>query len=293
MAKSSLKSVAVHDGRFHADEVFSIAALQEIFPLAVIRSRESARLERMDIRIDVGAVYNPETGDFDHHQRGGAGVRENGIPYAAFGLIWKEFGVRFCKGDKDVADLVEEKLVMFVDADDNGYEICEYKHESVKPFTISNLIWDMNECDYSLDAAFSDAVALACSVLARVVKKAKSEVEARRTVAAAINASEDDVVFFDTCSYDWAGRVAEASPTAKFVIFPSESSDYWYVQCVPPKKGSFEQRQPLAESLAGLRDEALVEASGIQGAIFVHPGRFIGGVKTKEGAIKLAKMCGV
>lgn len=45
----------------------------------------------------------------------------------------------------------------------------------------------------------------------------------------------------------------------------------------------------MPESWAGLRDEALENACGVKGAVFVHAVRFIGGHKTKEGAITMAR----
>ena len=38
----------------------------------------------------------------------------------------------------------------------------------------------------------------------------------------------------------------------------------------------------------GLRDKDLEQASGIEGAVFVHATGFIGGAKSREGALKLA-----
>ena len=37
-------------------------------------------------------IYDIGFGKYDHHQKGGNGVRKNGVPYAACGLIWKDFG---------------------------------------------------------------------------------------------------------------------------------------------------------------------------------------------------------
>jgi uncharacterized UPF0160 family protein len=39
----------------------------------------------------------------------------------------------------------------------------------------------------------------------------------------------------------------------------------------------------------GLRDDALSKESGIEGGIFVHISGFIGGNKTKEGALAMAR----
>ncbi|MEQ2251887.1 hypothetical protein ILYODFUR_015806 [Ilyodon furcidens] len=45
----------------------------------------------------------------------------------------------------------------------------------------------------------------------------------------------------------------------------------------------------LPEEWRGVRDEALSELSGIKGGIFVHAGGFIGGNKTQEGALEMAR----
>ena len=87
-------TIATHNGNFHADDVFSIAALKNIFPaFNLVRTRDLEVIGKADVVIDVGGIYDPETGRFDHHQRGGAGERENGIPYSSFGLVWKKYGL--------------------------------------------------------------------------------------------------------------------------------------------------------------------------------------------------------
>lgn len=52
--------------------------------------------------------------------------------------------------------------------------------------------------------------------------------------------------------------------------------------------GSFENRRSLPAAWRGVRDDALSELSGIPGCVFVHAGGFIGGNKTKEGALAMA-----
>lgn len=45
----------------------------------------------------------------------------------------------------------------------------------------------------------------------------------------------------------------------------------------------------LPQKWAGLRDEELSEVSGIKDCVFVHSVRFIGGNKTREGALSMAR----
>ena len=57
---------------------------------------------------------------------------------------------------------------------------------------------------------------------------------------------------------------------------------------MPTDPDSFTCRWPLPLAWAGMRDADLSATSGIPGGIFVHASRFIGGNKTREGAIAMA-----
>jgi len=90
--------VATHSGSCHLDEVVGVGTLVlalGINPEAVIRTRRSDALSKMDILVDVGSVYDPDSGRFDHHQwkSGTEGkIRQSGIPYASAGLVWDRYG---------------------------------------------------------------------------------------------------------------------------------------------------------------------------------------------------------
>src|SRR4051794_8844262 len=116
--------VATHDGSFHADEVFALAALSLLGePLEIVRTRDRDVIAACDVRVDVGFRADPATGDFDHHQREGAGERPGGVRYASFGLVWREYGARLCGGDEAVAERVDRSLVQAVDANDTGQAV--------------------------------------------------------------------------------------------------------------------------------------------------------------------------
>lgn len=74
----------------------------------------------------------------------------------------------------------------------------------------------------------------------------------------------------------------------KFVLYPDQNGQ-WRVQCVPAGLNTFQNRLSLPEEWRGVRDEALSELSGIKSCIFVHAGGFIGGNKTQEGALEMAR----
>lgn len=77
------------------------------------------------------------------------------------------------------------------------------------------------------------------------------------------------------------------SPSIKYAIFEADNS--YRIQCMPVSQGSFICRMFLPEAWGGLRNDVLVEACKIEGAIFVHSVRFIGGHKTKDGALAMAR----
>ena len=82
-----------HGGIFHADEVFASVVLCSVF------EKNYSEIKRVfcvpDDISDSDIVYDIGGGKFDHHQREGNGVRDNGIPYASAGLIWKRYGEYF------------------------------------------------------------------------------------------------------------------------------------------------------------------------------------------------------
>jgi len=74
-----------------------------------------------------------------------------------------------------------------------------------------------------------------------------------------------------------------------YVIYVDETAGNYRIQAVPVTPESFESRKALPEAWRGLRDDELSKATGIDGGIFVHAGGFIGGNKTKDGALAIAK----
>jgi uncharacterized UPF0160 family protein len=69
----------------------------------------------------------------------------------------------------------------------------------------------------------------------------------------------------------------------------ADASGAWRVQSVPIEGMDFANRCPLPIEWRGLRDQELSDKSGIPGCIFVHMSGFIGGNKTYEGALQMAR----
>ncbi len=76
-----------------------------------------------------------------------------------------------------------------------------------------------------------------------------------------------------------------------FVLYPESEHEgaKWRIQAVSVSVDSFESRKPLPEAWRGVRDDQLSEVTGIPGCIFAHASGFIGGNKTKDGALEMAR----
>jgi len=282
------KTIVTHNGNFHADDVFSIAALKSIFPVCkLIRTRDLALISKADIVVDVGGEYDSDTDRFDHHQRGGAGERENGIPYSSFGLIWQKYGLDLCQGDQDVANAVDAGLVSTIDAIDCGHVEGVSKGISLsQTISMFNPTWQE---DSHFDACFDEAVDFASRVLTRFIASANGGISAKAIVAEAINNAEDPRVIVLEKYTPWKRTVHTLSEEALYVIYPSQTGE-WRIQTVPVELDSFENRKSLPKKWAGLSDKALQEITGIDDAMFCHNGLFIAGAESFESIMKMASI---
>lgn len=76
-----------------------------------------------------------------------------------------------------------------------------------------------------------------------------------------------------------------------YVLYPEKPTPdaKWRVQTVSVTKDSFESRKSLPKEWRGVRDEELDKVSGVPGCVFVHAAGFIGGNKTFDGTLELAR----
>ena len=279
-------TIATHSGNFHADDVFSIAALKSILPpFKLIRTRDLGLIAKVDIVVDVGGEYNPDTGRFDHHQRGGAGGRENGIPYSSFGLVWQKNGLALCKGNREVANAVDAGLVSTIDAID-----CGHVEGVAKGISLSHTISMFNPTwqeDSDFDHCFDQAVGFASQLLLRFIATAEGGLNAKAIVAKAIDNAQDPRVILLEKYTPWKKTVHALSDQALFMVYPSLSGQ-WMLQTVPVEPGSFEDRKSLPKAWAGLSDQAFKDLIDIDDAMFCHNGLFIAGAASFASIMKMA-----
>jgi uncharacterized UPF0160 family protein len=286
--------VATHPGTFHADDVFAVAVLGLVHgPVDIVRTRDEAAMAAAAARVDIGGRSDPTTGDFDHHQRGGAGERANGILYASFGLMWREHGAKLAGGE-DVAAAIDERLVQGVDANDTGQSISSALFEGIRPLTVSGVIaamnpaWDEQLSQAEEDARFAEAVAWATSVLERELAGTRAYRRALDLVRAAIERSADRRVIELDRKLPWHETVVNTAPEALYVVYPK--SDGWGMQAVPRALGEFENRLDLPAAWAGLSGAELASITGVQDAVFAHSKRFYASAESREGILALARL---
>lgn len=291
--------IVTHSGGFHADDVFAVATLKLMLgdtPSEIIRTRDDAVIATGDYVLDVGNVHDADANRFDHHQKEGAGERENGIPYASFGLLWKKFGVEVC-GSQEIADIIDTHIVQPVDAGDNGVQIYERTHPSkIRPFGINAFVASFDVpwgTPPRHDESFADAVESIQAFLKRIIAQTKANQEAVKIIVTAYEQSADKKLV-----------VIEAQPTISRILITGVLSEYpepilflrqhedgrWQVVCVSDPDDYFLRRKDLPESWAGKRDQELVEVTGVPDAVFCHNKRFMAVAQSKEGALALAKL---
>lgn len=131
-----------HSGRFHADDVISTCLLKLINPeIKIVRSNV--------IPFDFdGVIFDVGGGEYDHHQKN-APARTNGIPYAAFGLLWRDIADELVP--KRNITLVDTVFVSEIDKCDNSPSKNLFS-SSIENF---NVFWDEERNE---NKAFEEAV---------------------------------------------------------------------------------------------------------------------------------------
>ena len=72
LSKAGRKVIGTHNGRFHCDEAlacYMLKKLPEYSDAEIVRSRDPEVLDKCDIVVDVGGVYDSSQHRYDHHQR--------------------------------------------------------------------------------------------------------------------------------------------------------------------------------------------------------------------------------
>lgn len=320
------KVIGTHNGTFHCDEALAVYLLRltnEYAGADLKRTRDPATLDTCTIVVDVGGVYDEAKQRFDHHQRGFTEVFGHGFntKLSSAGLVYKHFGkeiiANLLKTTVDDARIeilwlkLYKEFIEAIDAIDNG--ISQYPTDVPPRYRVRtdvsarvgylNPAWNQSVDAKTVDSLFLKASALVGGEFVdRLQYYANAWLPARDIVAAGINSRKNadasgKIILFETYA-PWKEHLFELEGDLNitenekpiYVIYPDETGGQWRVQAVPVAPESFESRKALPEAWRGLRDDELSKVSGVDGCVFIHASGFIGGNKTKEGALKLAKL---
>lgn len=287
-----MTKIVTHNSTYHADDVFAVATLMLLEPDAeVVRTRDKNTIISADYVVDVGLEYDPSKKRFDHHQTGGAGVRENGIQYASFGLVWKEYGEALAGGKRE-ALIIDRKLAQPLDAHDNGMPIAEYNYEGLREYSIIDFLYSYlnkpKQTENDLYEIFMKVVSITKDLLKREIDKAKESVRSFDAVINLYKSAEDKRIIIMDKEYEWQEALMSV-PEPVFAVYPRNDGS-WGVKCVPALTKVYgTRRKDFPAEWGGKVGEELQKITGIADAIFAHRGLFMVVAKTKETAVALAE----
>lgn len=144
VADSYNDSIVVHSDQFHCDEVMATAIIQFIYnnEKKVVRTRDQKEIEKYaagerNYIVDVGKIYNPALGRFDHHQQSfvmsfDGRTESDGecdIPMSSCGMVYKHLGQKLLNKvypflEEDTVEKLHKnfyyRFIQQIDANDNG-----------------------------------------------------------------------------------------------------------------------------------------------------------------------------
>ena len=256
-----------HGGKFHADDVFSTALLKSLRPDIKI-TRGFTVPDNFD-----GIVYDVGFGMFDHHSEPRE-TRPNGVPYAAFGLLWRVLGPGLV--GEHQARLLDENFIQPLDLNDNTGEPNSLA-DAIGSF---NPVWDSGE---DPDRCFWRAVPFAQTVLENEIAAANAVNRADAAVQKAYKNAKDGIVVLPGYM-PWKNGLYKSD--ALFVVYPSQRGGY-SAQCVTDYR-TRRSKVPFPAAWGGKPEEELRRISGL-GLRFCHPSRFLITADDKAQAIEACR----
>jgi uncharacterized UPF0160 family protein len=305
--------IATHSGKFHADDAWAVAALMVLFPDAeIIRTRDPAAIEAADFAVDVGGIWDPAAGRFDHHQKGFEAARQSGVPYASAGLVWREYGARCVAAlalahtghqlpddqAREMAYGIDADVVQYLDLSDVGAAKSApggYGLSAVISGYNTNWL-DEQRLGYgeAADAyrlqRFRRAMAVLTDVMLNAVRYRVGALLALEQVRQGEVLEGGRVLYLKNGALPWSQVVRKEMPKVLFVISHNLAEQRHMLHTVPVSAESFEARADLPEAWAGLRDAGLAAVTGVPDAGFCHNGRFIASAKSYEGIRAMAAL---
>ncbi len=304
--------IATHSGKFHADDVWAVTVLDLVFPgCTLIRTRDAEQIRAADFAVDVGGIWDPEAGRFDHHQKGFSGARQSGVLYASAGLVWRTYGGRCVSllaqrhcgvtlADSDAQHMawgIDADLVQYLDMSDTGTA-----RNAPGGYGLSAVVsgfnpgWLDEQQAGSVEAAeamrlrqFRRAMEFIADVLVNQVKYRVGSLLALERIRKAPALEDGRLLYLDNAALPWTSVVRNEMPKVLFVISYGITDGRYMLHTVPAATDTFEARADLPQAWAGLQGPELAAVTGVADAVFCHNNLFIAAAKSYEGALTMAR----
>lgn len=271
--KERLREGFTHGGMFHADDVFATALLQILSPdIRIVRGFVVPEGFQ-------GIVYDIGGGQYDHHQKDRR-VRENGVPYAAFGLLWEQFGGMLLS--EEDSQIFDAEFVQMIDLTDNTGE----KNELSR--IISDYLPTWQEAEKQMDDCFLEAAGFAKRILERRFRQIRTAREAYDNVYRQADLCGEGILFLERFM-PWKDALQIHPKEILYVIYPSVRGGY-NVQAVPDRVDKNALRHPFPLSWRGQTAAKLAEMTGIKDLEFCHMSGFLCAAQSIEGAYSAARL---
>mmetsp|Transcript_30202 Transcript_30202/g.63273 ORF Transcript_30202/g.63273 Transcript_30202/m.63273 type:complete len:485 (-) Transcript_30202:46-1500(-) len=246
---------------------------------------------------------------------------------SASGLIYRHYGKEVIRQyypelTQDMVDLAYVKMydsfMEAVDAIDTGVEPIpprenespiqlQYVDKTGLSSRVSRLNPRWNEIDETTekspdpDARFEVASEMCGQdFLGMLTHIVESDLPARSFVDEAVKSrfeidSSGEIICLPTGGLPWKGHLYDleheyniTDPLIKYLLY-TDQAGMWRIQAVSVEGKGFENRLSLPKEWRGVRDEDLEKVAGIEGCTFCHASGFIGGNKSFEGALEMAR----
>ena len=304
--------IATHSGKFHADDVWAVTVLDIVFPgCTLLRTRDPEQIRAADFAVDVGGIWDPESGRFDHHQKGFSGARQSGVLYASAGLVWRTHGARCVSllarqhtghvptddEAQQIAWAIDADLVQYLDMSDTGTAKNAPGGYGLSAVVSGfNPTWLDEQHAGGAEAAdamrlrqFRRAMEFIADVLVNQVKYRVGTLLALDKVRKAQVLEDGRLLYIDNAALPWTAVVRNEMPKVLFVISYGITDGRYLLHTVPANADTFESRADLPAAWAGLQGEELAAATGVADGVFCHNNLFIAAARSYEGVLAMAR----
>jgi len=257
-----IKTLYVHAGKFHADDVMTTALVELAFgAVRTIRILDvlPEYYSEESIVADIGY------GKYDHHQPD-CEKRSDGTPFAACGLVFRDIWTYLFPAECFAKRFLTQ-YIRPIELDDNGIR------QNPLSIAVNSFVPLKDSSPENMEVCFRKAVEYMKAIVRNEVERAFFQNEAFEKMMEDYESSDKNIVILD----EYLPAIERLIPTsAKYLLFPSNRGG-WNLQAVPKAFCEYGNKENLPAEWLSVKPE---------GCTFVHRKLFLAAFSTKELALK-------